>query len=166
MNCDEMNEVHTIFSCSQGIKAIKLYAWEKPYVKKIEELRREELKELKRIGILQAVNRMFFSSGPILIALAGFGVYTAVGGSLSASVAFPALALFQLLRFPVMMFPNQITNLINGAVALKRLQSFMESDEMDQAPPGMKPEYFHGYKSYLALIYLLLLLEQLGVLHY
>lgn len=106
-------------------------------MEKITELRRVELEQLKKTGILQALNRMFFSSGPIMIAMAGFGTYTALGGSLTASIAFPALSLFQLLRFPVMMFPNQITNLINGGVALKRLQSFMESDEMDQAPPGM-----------------------------
>ncbi|GMH35949.1 hypothetical protein BSKO_03817 [Bryopsis sp. KO-2023] len=119
-----------------GIKAIKLYAWEKPYSKTINELRDAELTQIKKTGILAAFNRMVFFSGPILIALAGFGTFTAMGGKLTASVAFPALALFQLLRFPVMMFPNQITNLINGSVALKRLQSFMEADEMDQSPPA------------------------------
>jgi ATP-binding cassette subfamily C (CFTR/MRP) protein 1 len=33
--------------------------------------------------------------------------YSAMGYSLTASVAFPALSLFNLLRFPVMMFPQQ-----------------------------------------------------------
>lgn len=38
---------------------------------------------------------------------AAFMTYSALGYQLTASVAFPALALFNLLRFPVMMFPQQ-----------------------------------------------------------
>ena len=33
-----------------GIKAIKLYAWEKPYVERISELREQELKSIRRWG--------------------------------------------------------------------------------------------------------------------
>ena len=29
-------------------------------------------------------------------------------------------------RFPVMMFPNQITNIINGSVAIKRIQKYIQ----------------------------------------
>ena len=39
---------------------------------------------------------------------AAFLTYSACGYPLTASVAFPALALFNLLRFPVMMFPAQV----------------------------------------------------------
>jgi hypothetical protein len=47
-------------------------------------------------------------SGPVLVALAAFGVYTAMGASLTAAIAFPALSLFNLLRFPIIMFPSQV----------------------------------------------------------
>jgi len=40
-------------------------------------------------------------SGPVLVSLAAFGVYAAQGKPLTAAVAFPALALFNLLRFPM-----------------------------------------------------------------
>ena len=46
-------------------------------------------------------------SGPVLVSLAAFGTYTALGHRLTAAVAFPALALFNLLRFPIIMFPAQ-----------------------------------------------------------
>lgn len=52
--------------------------------------------------------------------------YTLLGHTLSADVAFPAIALFNLLRFPIIMFPRQITDLINCGVALRRIQTFME----------------------------------------
>ena len=40
-------------------------------------------------------------SGPVLVSLAAFGVFYALGNDLTAAVAFPALALFNLLRFPM-----------------------------------------------------------------
>ncbi|KAI3434886.1 hypothetical protein D9Q98_002940 [Chlorella vulgaris] len=118
-----------------GIKAIKLYAWEQPYVERITKLREEELREIRKATLLSTVNNLVFGGGPILISLAAFMTYSALGHPLTASVAFPALSLFNLLRFPVMMFPQQIMNLINGKVALDRIQAFLLAEEMDQAPP-------------------------------
>lgn len=52
-------------------------------------------------------------------------VYVACGYELTASIAFPSLAYFQLLRFPLVMLPNVIQNCVNGLIALRRLQSFL-----------------------------------------
>lgn len=65
-------------------------------------------------------------AGPIVISLAAFSTYSLLGKPLTAAVAFPALALFNLLRFPVLMFPQQITNLINAKISLSRIQKFIE----------------------------------------
>ena len=48
----------------------------------------------------------------MFISLAAFTVYGALGYQLTAAIAFPALSLFNLLRFPLMMLPEQILNLI------------------------------------------------------
>ena len=50
--------------------------------------------------------------GPMFISLAAFTVYGSLGYQLTAATAFPALSLFNLLRFPLMMLPEQILNLI------------------------------------------------------
>ena len=72
-----------------------------------------------------------------MISLAGFGTYVALGGKITAAVAFPALALFNLLRFPIIMFPMQIMSLIFGKVALNRIQKFMNAEEIEETPTGM-----------------------------
>lgn len=72
--------------------------------------------------------------GPILVSLASFTTFAALGFQLTAAVAFPALALFNLLRFPIMQLPNQITNVINAGVGLGRLQAFLDADEMTPLP--------------------------------
>jgi ATP-binding cassette, subfamily C (CFTR/MRP), member 1 len=47
-------------------------------------------------------------------------------------VAFPALSLFNLLRFPLLMLPSQINALVQGKVALDRIQKFLGEEEMEQ----------------------------------
>ena len=57
---------------------------------------------------------LLFLQGPMFISLAAFTVYGALGYQLTAAIAFPALSLFNLLRFPLMMLPEQILNLIQA----------------------------------------------------
>jgi len=120
-----------------GIKAIKLYSWEEPYVDRIAKLREQELRQLWKTGLLMSINRMFFMAGPILISLFAFGTYALMGNRVTASVAFPALALFNILRFPIIMLPMQIMSLIFGKVALDRIQKFMNSEEIEEAPTAI-----------------------------
>jgi len=112
-----------------GIKAIKLYAWEDAYEERILELRRQELRAIRAAALTGLWNSMLWLGGPILISMAAFATYTWLGYTLEASVAFPALALFNLLRFPVMMFPTQLENIINARVAIDRIQAFMEKED-------------------------------------
>ena len=88
---------------SAGIKAIKLYAWEAPYVEKIKALREKELRFIRLAALWGIMNSIIFSGGPIVIALTSFTAYSIMGYPLTADVAFVSLALFNLLRFPVMM---------------------------------------------------------------
>ncbi|KAL6768590.1 hypothetical protein ACKKBF_B11340 [Auxenochlorella protothecoides x Auxenochlorella symbiontica] len=118
-----------------GIKAIKLYAWEEPYRLLITDLRQQELAQILWSGLLNTVNSLVFQGAPIIITIVAFMTYTLLGHTLSADVAFPAIALFNLLRFPIIMFPRQITDLINCGVALRRIQTFMEAGEVAQAGP-------------------------------
>jgi ATP-binding cassette subfamily C (CFTR/MRP) protein 1 len=123
--------------CSEvitGIKAIKLYAWEAPYKQRILALREKELAEIRKSALIGTWNNILWQGGPILISMAAFLSYTAMGYPLTAAVAFPALSLFNLLRFPVMMFPTQLMNIVNAKVALDRIQKFMEAPEMEQPP--------------------------------
>ena len=110
-----------------GIKAIKLYAWEQSFKERILSLRHLELIQIRKEAYIEVVQSTMFGATPILIAVAAFAVYTAQGFALTPAVAFPALALFNLLRFPIIMLPWYLTEFINGYVALGRIQSFMQA---------------------------------------
>ena len=111
---------------SAGIKAIKLYAWEQSFKERILSLRHLELTQIRRLAYLELIDSLVFGSTPILIALSAFAVYTAQGYPLTPAVAFPALALLNLLRFPITMLPWYIMDCIEAWVALGRMQRFMQ----------------------------------------
>lgn len=77
------------------------------------------------IAKIYSEQKLHTLQGPVFISLAAFTVYGALGYQLTAAVAFPCLSLFNLLRFPLMMLPEQILNVIQGKVALSRIQKFM-----------------------------------------
>jgi ABC-type multidrug transport system fused ATPase/permease subunit len=122
------------------MKAIKLYAWEEPYRERLAEARAEERRAIRKTQLMACVNTIMFSGGPILVAIAAFGTYSALGHPLTADVAFPALAYFDLLRFPIIMLPMQVMNFINARVALRRLQEFVDADEVEQPRFGALPQ--------------------------
>ena len=109
-----------------GIKAIKLYAWEQSFKERILSIRHLELIQIRHVAYLDVIQSLVFGCTPIMISLAAFAVYTAQGYALTPAVAFPALALFNLLRFPITMLPWYLMEFINGWVALGRIQRFMQ----------------------------------------
>ena len=50
----------------------------------------------------------------------------AQGGELKASIAFPALALFDLFRNPIRLIPDSINMLISANIAMNRLQAYLD----------------------------------------
>jgi ABC-type multidrug transport system fused ATPase/permease subunit len=93
-----------------AIKLVKLYAWEKSFAQKIFELRRKEAIQLYKLALTKSLNLSFVFASPILIALAIFGTYIALGSQLSASNVFITISLFNILRFPLTMLPLSNTN--------------------------------------------------------
>jgi ABC-type multidrug transport system fused ATPase/permease subunit len=134
-----------------GIKVIKLYAWEIPFKRLIMGVRQEEINVLRASAYLNAgfsftwtcapfmvklyIFSMFTFSAcpaPIQVALATFAVYSLIPGNvLTADKAFVALSLFNILRFPLSMLPMLISSLVEASVSVKRLGEFLKGEELD-----------------------------------
>ena len=54
---------------------------------------------------------------------------------LTASRVFTAIALFNQLRFPLLFYPMVIAAFAEGKVALRRLQAFLDAQEVTERPP-------------------------------
>ena len=57
------------------------------------------------------------------------------GGELKASIAFPALALFDLFRNPIRLIPDSINMLISANIAMNRLQAYLDVRFFTAATP-------------------------------
>lgn len=118
-----------------GIRVIKLYAWETPFLEKISFIRNDlELATLKKIGVLSAVQNFTWTSIPFLVSLSTFAVYVTISDTpLTSDIAFVAIALFGLLQFPLTVFPNVITSTIEASVSLYRIENYLSSEEIDRS---------------------------------
>ncbi|XP_061612371.1 ATP-binding cassette sub-family C member 3 isoform X10 [Phyllopteryx taeniolatus] len=116
-----------------GIKVLKLYAWENSFKEKVLAIRQKELDVLKKASYLGALSTMAWTSAPFMVALTTFAVYVMVDEKniLDAETAFVSLSLFNILRFPLNMLPQVISSLVQTSVSLKRIQSFLSHDELD-----------------------------------
>ncbi|XP_029311725.1 canalicular multispecific organic anion transporter 2 isoform X2 [Cottoperca gobio] len=116
-----------------GIKVLKLYAWENSFKEKVLNIRQKELNVLRKTAYLGALSTMAWTSAPFLVALTSFAVYVSVDENniLDAEKAFVSLSLFNILRFPLNMLPQVISSIVQASVSLKRIQAFLSHDELD-----------------------------------
>ncbi|KFZ64379.1 Canalicular multispecific organic anion transporter 2, partial [Antrostomus carolinensis] len=116
-----------------GIKVLKLYAWEPSFSEKVLEIRKNELRVLKKSAYLNSLSTFAWISAPFLVALTTFAVYVSVDEKniLDAEKAFVSLSLFNILKFPLNMLPQVISNIAQTSVSLKRIQEFLSHDELD-----------------------------------
>uniref|UniRef100_A0A8C7R454 ATP-binding cassette, sub-family C (CFTR/MRP), member 3 n=1 Tax=Oncorhynchus mykiss TaxID=8022 RepID=A0A8C7R454_ONCMY len=125
-----------------GIKVLKLYAWESSFKEKVLEIRQKELNVLRKTAYLGALSTMAWTSAPFLVALTTFAVYVTVDKNniLDAEKAFVSLSLFNILRFPLNMLPQVISSIVQASVSLKRIQDFLSHDELDPDINLMVPQ--------------------------
>jgi ATP-binding cassette subfamily C (CFTR/MRP) protein 1 len=115
-----------------NMKSIKLYAWGQAFMKKLTHIRNDlELNTLRKIGAVSAVQNFTWSSTPVFVSTATFAVFVLVNDRpLSTELVFPALTLFNMLSFPLMVLPMVITAIIEATVAVGRLTDFFNAEEL------------------------------------
>lgn len=115
-----------------NIKSLKLYAWEKPYREKLEEVRNnKELKNLTKLGCYMAVTSFQFNIVPFLVSCCTFAVFVYTEDrALTTDLVFPALTLFNLLSFPLMIIPMVLNSFIEASVSIGRLFTFFTNEEL------------------------------------
>ncbi|XP_046853052.1 multidrug resistance-associated protein 1-like isoform X2 [Xenia sp. Carnegie-2017] len=114
-----------------GIKVLKLYAWEKSFIEKVLNIRKLELKQLKLGKFVWSALSFTYLCAPFAVSVVTFATYILLGNTLTASKAFVSLALFNILRFPLTALPMMIMNVIQGFVSLRRIENFLCLPELD-----------------------------------
>ncbi|KPM09730.1 ABC transporter-like protein 15 [Sarcoptes scabiei] len=126
-----------------GIKVIKLNSWENHFERKINEFRSIEMKQLRFIAYCQAFMNSFFSSASIFVALFSFLAFTLISPDnvLDANRAFVSLALFNVIRIPLVFLPLFFNFVGIALVSIDRLNQFLQCSEVENLleNPGRFP---------------------------
>uniref|UniRef100_A0A673IE20 ATP-binding cassette, sub-family C (CFTR/MRP), member 3 n=1 Tax=Sinocyclocheilus rhinocerous TaxID=307959 RepID=A0A673IE20_9TELE len=103
-----------------GIKVLKLYAWEVSFKEKILQIRQKELTVLRKTAYLSALSTM--------VALTTFAVYVTVDEEnvLDAEKAFVSLSLFNILRFPLNMLPQVISSIVQVSLRFLNITQILQ----------------------------------------
>ncbi len=117
-----------------GIKLVKLYAWEGAFAEKVQDVRAQETSSLVKAAYALAVNNVIAFATPTLVVLATFLTYTYTQDEpLKASDAFAIVGLFAAARFPLNVAPIAVKNASEALVGLQRMQAFLQQPEVREA---------------------------------
>lgn len=117
----------------QNIRIIKYFAWEHRFGVIVDEKRRNELKALRNRFLLWAVAVGVWNTVPIVITFFSFFFYTVIEDKpLYPSVAFTAISLFMLLRYPLDQLGDMIAHVQESKVSIDRIEEFLSEEETDK----------------------------------
>ena len=130
-----------------GMKVLKLYAWEPSMEESVRNIRQKEINILKRIAYWNALSTLTWSSAPFLVrfarwsstdipaqvAVASFTAFVLSSDEnvLTPGVTFTSLALFNILRFPMSMLAGLIGQTVQLNVSNKRVKDFLACEQLD-----------------------------------
>lgn len=130
VNKDKRQKIMT--EILSGIRIIKFFVWESSYEQATNQIRQVEVDTLRQSSYLRATTMFSWMVTPVFVALFTFLSFTLAGNELTASIAFTSVALFNVLRFPLNMLPNVISNLVDANISIGRIQKFLLTDDRDE----------------------------------
>ncbi|GMR31751.1 hypothetical protein PMAYCL1PPCAC_01946, partial [Pristionchus mayeri] len=116
-----------------GIKVIKLYAWEPPMEGVISNLRDRELSLIRKAAALRTFSDMLNSASPFLVAFSTFATFLLIDPKnvLTPQIAFVSLTLFNQLRTPMSTVAELISQTVQVIVSNRRLKEFLIAEELN-----------------------------------
>jgi ATP-binding cassette, subfamily C (CFTR/MRP), member 1 len=118
------------------MREVKMHAWEELVRRKVGVLRDLQLGWAWRVNLTDSLGWALWDALPTIVTVATFAVASR-SIELTPQVVFPALALFDIIRFPLTIGPEVIQGIVGARVSLRRITSFLLSPE---APGRLQDE--------------------------
>jgi ABC-type multidrug transport system fused ATPase/permease subunit len=126
--------IRIISEIVQAIKLVKMLGWQQQIVSSVKRARATETASLVSLALIKALNITVSFVSSLLIIAATFSVYLATDDVLVSAKAFTVLSLFNVLRFPLIMFPMTLKFVGECWVAFQRIETFLEQQEAEEDP--------------------------------
>ncbi|CAL8283007.1 unnamed protein product [Gadus morhua 'NCC'] len=117
------SRIRTMNEVVCGMRIIKMYAWEKPFASLVSRFRGEEINNVMKSSMLQALNLASFFSASKVIIFITFAIYVQLGNTITASSVFVTVSLYSNTATTVnLFFPRAIELLFESYVSVQRIQ--------------------------------------------
>ncbi|GFY18827.1 multidrug resistance-associated protein 1, partial [Trichonephila clavipes] len=125
-----------------GIKILKLYAWEIPFAGRVSNSRKDEMKWIRYSFYTYVVTSFIYYCAPFAVSVVTFATFllTDRNNVLDPTKAFVTLTLMEQLRYALFELPDAVADLIQFSISLKRLKSFFTCENKDDKVVGNNPE--------------------------
>ncbi|GFT19463.1 multidrug resistance-associated protein 1, partial [Nephila pilipes] len=112
-----------------GIKVLKLFAWEIPFMESISNIRKKEAVTLRKLAFINGSIVFLWISALFLIALSSFVTFVLIDEKnvLDPSTAFVSITLFNSLRTNMATIPQLIAELVQVRLDLSILSEFVQN---------------------------------------
>jgi len=115
-----------------GIRVIKSFVWEKATTNDVLKLRDAELQSLEKRTLLNAYGSLIFMGSATLASVLGFGLYVAMGNTLTAAKVFAALVIYADLPVVFVVLKDVITVYAKTMASAERLVTFFALPEISE----------------------------------
>jgi ABC-type multidrug transport system fused ATPase/permease subunit len=116
----------------QGIRQIKFSAFEDNWQRKILEVRRRELRTQWRVFKFDTTLIAIWILGPVMLSAFALAAYAIIHKSLSPSIAFTTVSVFEALEMTLAVIPELITDFIDAKISATRVEEYLRSAEKKQ----------------------------------
>ncbi|CAK4085232.1 unnamed protein product [Aphanomyces euteiches] len=124
----------------QGVRVVKLYAWESFVIAKLDEIRATELELLRRFQYNSRLPAATLQASAVAVFALCLLVYVARGHTLTPDVAFSTMAFLGVARLPCTLFCAGVINCSESLASCARLASFLLEAEVEQQPALPPPQ--------------------------
>ncbi|KAJ7352413.1 ABC protein [Mycena albidolilacea] len=122
-----------------SMRVVKYFCYEVPFLKRIFDIRENEIRGIRKIQHSQSGNIAMAFSLPVLASTLAFVTYTRVTSGFDIAIIFSSFSLFQLLRQPMMFLPRALSNIADGRNALNRLSRLFHAEVLTDVPFKIDP---------------------------
>ncbi|KAF8934246.1 hypothetical protein EDD21DRAFT_142144 [Dissophora ornata] len=125
---DRMDYITELLS---AIRIVKFFGWESKFVEKITACREVELQKTKKTWVQMSVASIAWMVVPLFNLVVFLVTYTKFyGNTISASILFTTLSLFNILSATLSHIPWAIMSFSKAGVSLKRISKYLDDEEV------------------------------------
>eukprot|EP00449_Zooxanthella_nutricula_P065361 CAMPEP_0198567006 /NCGR_PEP_ID=MMETSP1462-20131121/104104_1 /TAXON_ID=1333877 /ORGANISM="Brandtodinium nutriculum, Strain RCC3387" /LENGTH=222 /DNA_ID=CAMNT_0044298047 /DNA_START=33 /DNA_END=698 /DNA_ORIENTATION=+ len=113
--------IKVLMEVVHAVRLVKMLAWERRIMDLVRQMRDAEMRRIARFKAFEVLNGLVWQGMPLMLPVLTFGAFLALGGILDTALVFSSLALLDMVRIPMNLFPQALQVVIQVKVGMDRI---------------------------------------------